>query len=254
MALFSSILQKIDRHDVFITIVDIETISDIESEYIKKNLVEICKGPRIPYLPGTLAKKLLSYLERATDSTRHGATAEFFQTIILRSLGFEQHHCYRNLEENSIKKGFDGLFVKDGEAWEFESKSSYLVSSHNNKHKGTIDKAYKGIKNMLSGNTTNDPWENAINHSVLAKSEETMIKRLIELSEGYQNNIFQKIDESNVILGSTIFTENLEKVEKDLTQIQNYIQSHNAKSETIVIVNLTNIDLFIEVLGEIANG
>lgn len=42
-----------------------------------------------------------------------GAVAEFFIHIFLNDIGLEQECTFKNLEERSIKKGFDGYYSDD---------------------------------------------------------------------------------------------------------------------------------------------
>lgn len=67
----------------------------------------------------------------------------------MRTKGFSQEYCFRNLEENSAKKGFDGLVLEGEKFWLLESKSSQI--GHNNSHRNTVYRAYKGLEKQLSG-------------------------------------------------------------------------------------------------------
>ena len=253
MSLFDNDLKNTNKENIKVLVVDFENFSDEEKLFIKKNLVEICYGKDSSYSPRIVAKKLLKFFSKAAERTKKGAIAEFFQTMIIRNQGFAQNHCYRNLEEGSIKKGFDGLFLKNGSTWIMESKSSYKLTSHRNKHKGTIDKAYNGIDKMLKGESDNDPWENAAKHSKVFGSSKSLVKKLEQLSSDYFDEHYQKIEDTNILIGSTIISVEISGIEKDITSLENYIITHNAQNEIIVALNLSTIELFINLLEEIAN-
>lgn len=241
-------------------VVTMDAISDTDKNYIRENLVAIAKGENSHYSLQTVAKKLKNHLEKLDKSgnpttNRYGLTAEFFQAVIIRNQGFEQKYSYRNLEENSAKKGFDGLFTKDNEIWLLESKSSFSQSVHQNKHKHTINLAYDGLSRMLSGekNNRNDPWENAGNHVSQINSNDPLIERLVKLSENYTSKVYQKISESNVILGSGVIHSNVTMIETDIKSLQNDLIKHQAKNELVVLLTFNTPDLFLELLGEFAN-
>ena len=175
----------------------------------------------------------------------------FFLICILKQSGFEQRFCYKNLEENSAKKGFDGLYKHNSEIWLVESKSSY--TGHNNSHKNTIKKAYDGISNQLSGKTSNDPWENAANHSKVW-GDGSLVKKLESLSMDYVSGNYKLIDECSVILGTTLVKSDRALVEKDKEKIYEYVVDHKALNEKIVAINLLKNDIFLDILRVIKDG
>lgn len=240
--------------NIEIQVIVFDVLSDIDKQYIRENLVEIARGANSTYPLKTIAKKLKKLLDTQSEKNRHGLTAEFFQAVIFRNFGFNQEYAYKNLEENSAKKGFDGLFTdSDGEIWLLESKSAYVERSHKNKHKGTIDRSYKGIKSMISGATSNDPWENALSHSQAVKSDELLIKQLEQLSINYTDDKFTQIDASNIIVGSAVFHENIDEIENDPLFIAKYVNKHQAKNEKISVLTFSKPELFSNFLEELAN-
>lgn len=254
MSLLTNELQDTYKENIQIIVVDIDVIYDVEKEYISQNLVEISKGKGSSYPAKIIAKKLINILERQTENNKVGLPAEFLQTVIIRNQGFEQEHLFINLEENSAKKGFDGLFKKDGKIWILESKSSYTLNQHMNKHKVTIDRAYKGISKSLSGQTSNDPWENAVSHAKSANPSDSLVKKLEQFSIDYVDEKFVKIQDSNLLLGSSVIANDISIIEKDIGSVQNYLQNHVSNQEIVIVMNLKSIDIFMEILEEIANG
>lgn len=232
-----------------ILIKNITELSKKDETYIVENLVEISKGRNSNYDLHTIVVKILQFLEKQTEKTRYGAISEFFVLKALKEEKFEQEYCFRNLEENSIKKGFDGVFLKKNELWLMESKSTKI-----NSHGTNIDKAYNGIKNQIEGNTENDPWENAVNHAKAAESKKDLIEKLTELSKQHTLGKFSELQNSNIILGSTVIKNNIDSSVLDKNKLMKCIENHVSKKEILVSVNLSSEKHFIELLEKIKNN
>ena len=229
-----------------ILIKNITELTKEDETYIVENLVEISKGRNSNYDLYTIVVKILQFLEKQTEKTRYGAISEFFVLKTLKEEKFEQEYCFRNLEENSIKNGFDGVFLKENTFWLMESKSTKTKS-----HKTNIDKAYNGIKNQIEGNTENDPWENAVNHAKAAESKKNLIEKLTELSRQHTLGKFSELQNSNIILGSTVINNNIDSSVVDKEELIKYIDNHVSKKEILVSVNLASERHFIELLEKI---
>lgn len=253
MGILDSSTVSIDKKNIDLIISDIIDLSNDEKEYIKENMVEISQGVDSYYPLKTVAKKISEFMKKQSQNTKNGAISEFFLVCILRNQEFEQEYCYRNLEENSIKKGFDGVFTKNGELWLAESKSSYTEESHNNEHRSTILRAYTGISDQLEGKTSNDPWENAVCHSRLVKSSESLIRKLSELSIDYTEENFSSIKFHNIILGSTIVSERTDLINCDCSRLNECLKDHESSKEFVVLINLKNISLFTNFIEEVLN-
>lgn len=232
-----------------ILIKNITELTKKDETYIVENLVEISKGRNSNYDLHTIVVKILQFLEKQTEKTRYGAISEFFVLKTLKEEKFEQEYCFRNLEENSIKKGFDGVFLKKNELWLMESKSTKI-----NSHGTNIDKAYNGIKNQIEGNTENDPWENAVNHAKAAESKKDLIEKLTELSKQHTLGKFSELQNSNIILGSTVIKNNIDSSVLDKNNLMKCIENHVSKKEILVSVNLSSEKHFIELLEKIKNN
>lgn len=246
---------------VEIVFVDIPRLTSSEKKFIEKNLVEISKGVGCSYSVEKMARKIYSTLgkfDKTTNSViepvdpnrNSGFAAEFFLICILRDNGFEQHFCYRNLEENSPKKGFDGLYIKNGEKWLVESKSTHTSKTH----RTTIKRAYDSINNQLEGRTNNDPWENAASHAGLSRKNRSLVRELENLSEEYMDGNYKLLSDCNLIIGSTVIDQQISGIPSDIQKISEEVGSHKAYNEKIVTMNLDNQHIFIDVMEEIANG
>ncbi len=97
--------------------------------------------------------------ELLKNKAAKGFVAELFMALYFRYINAEQHYKFKNLEESSFKKGFDGYYIIENEEWIAESKSLSVK-----KHDTLINIAEKSLVDMLKGDTKNDPWYNAMNH------------------------------------------------------------------------------------------
>ncbi|MGI5308920.1 hypothetical protein [Rheinheimera sp. WS51] len=180
---------------------------------IDENLVEICEGESATLL-SEAKLTFLDFLSNKDDTTKIGAVAEFFIHLFLRELGYKQEFLFYNLEERSIKKGFDGYFSQGDTQFIVESKSGF-ESSKNISHKVKIKKAYNDIVSTIGGASKksakgqNNPWRNAYNHAshIDVGTKKSIRKNLKELSDLFDQGIYQNIENFNVIPCSTIFLD-----------------------------------------------
>lgn len=56
------------------------------------------------------------------------------------------------------------------------------------------------------------------------------------------------------MLGSSVIANDISIIEKDIGSVQNYLQNHVSNQEIVIVMNLKSIDIFMEILEEIANG
>ena len=96
-----------------LTIIDIENIDDATKAVLDENFVLICEGNSGSEL-STVKTRVKNLFSTKSQEWIMGATAEFFVHLYIRLTGFKQECLFLNLEENSIKKGFDGYYSKDG--------------------------------------------------------------------------------------------------------------------------------------------
>ena len=249
-------VKSLSEDEVEVIVAEIKDLNPSEKEFIKNKLVEISKGRSSSYDPDIIAKKIYDNLFRDDGTLKDsrivsGFAAEFFLICILIDNGFEQQFCYKNLEENSAKKGFDGLYQMNEEIWLVESKSTQEEDSIS--HKTTIKRAYDGITDQLAGKTKNDPWETAANHAGAFKSSDSLINKLEKLSTDYTSRNYKLLSECNLIIGSTIIHKNTSLGVSDSKKIDDYIGGHQVKNEKVVAMNLSEQDLFVEIMKEIAN-
>lgn len=239
-------------NNVFIHIIEIEEFSNDFKNFIDEKLITIYLGSRTIDL--NLAKKKLFYfLDSKSYNTKMGATAEFFIHLYLSENEFKQECLMSNLEEGSIKKGFDGYYSKDNEEWIMESKSGH-ESTVGISHKKKLKEAYNGLKSLLSGGSTNNPWENAYNHVSHrnVNTRETIIKNIERLSDEFDTDIFYNIKNFNIIPTATIFYDS--SITSDKVTIYNDIKELHDEFEfkdlILICISKKSLDLFIDYLEE----
>lgn len=129
----------------YLHLINIEEIDLKLESLIDKSIVAICEGKTDTDL-NTIKKRLIHFLTTKNGNyTEMGAIAEFFTHLYLSEIGFKQECLFFNLEEGSIKKGFDGYYSKANEEWIYESKSG-SINTKNISHRGKIKEAYSDLK------------------------------------------------------------------------------------------------------------
>lgn len=202
--------QKISE-DKKISVITITEITTALKKYIDENIVSICEGATDSEVDD-IKHQYLNFLSTKNTTTKHGSVAEFFVHLYLRSEGYRQEFMFFNLEEGSIKKGFDGVFTKDNQEFIVESKSG-LSSTQKISHALKLREAYNDIRDYVSGKTTkgnNNPWRNAYNHAsqIDINTEKSIRDKFKKLSRLYERKEFKSISDFNIIPCSTIFILN----------------------------------------------
>ena len=244
-------IKKISDH-VELHVIDIEVLTKEIIEQLDKNLVEICEGNS-----GTdiklVKKKFLKFLETKEDKTKIGAVAEFFVHLYLRQCSYKQEFLFFNLEEGSIKKGFDGFFSKSTDQYLVESKSGWHTTIGIS-HKKKIKEAFDDISKVISGTSkksSNNPWKNAYNHAchINVGTEKSIREKIKKISDQFDKNAFNKASEFNIIPCSSIF------IKEDLiTSLSNSIDDGflvelDAKSLKAICITKYSYNSFINYLG-----
>ena len=252
--MFKTRVQSIDSN-IIVHIIDIEHISNGLKLFIDEHFVNICEGDSDSNLE-QVKKIVLNFLSSKDSNTKMGATAEFFLHLYLKSVGYKQECLYLNLEERSIKKGFDGYYsLDDIEEYIMESKSG-SSSTNGISHPSKIKEAYNDLKNSLAGTkSNNNPWKNAYNHAshIDVKTAKNIRKNIKKLSDEFDNNRFHNIKDFNIIPASTIFLDNIWNDEYSKNIINNLKElSENFEFSKLNIICITqqSLKLFKEYLKE----
>lgn len=231
-------------------------ITTEEKDYIRANLIDIASPFNEDVTYQAVAKDLLKFLESKSKSngpgtTEFGAVAEFLLTVICRHLGLEQGHSYRNLEENSIKKGFDGVYLdRANNVWLLESKSTFTQDNRGD----TISIAKNGLKSFVTGQTDNDPWRNAVTHAMAREHRnKSLIKQLKNIEKDYQDEKYMATNEVRAILESTVFTNDINYAGNTVSDLAKKIYTHEFLEEIVLAMNVKDVDVLKDILKELEN-
>ncbi|CCV63894.1 conserved hypothetical protein [Alteracholeplasma palmae J233] len=199
---------------------------------IDENLISISEGDTQYDIEYT-KKRILSFLKSKTKKQRIGSIAEFFMHLFLQQLEFTRECLFSNLEENSLKKGFDGLYTKKKSFWIAESKSS---ETSENLHSDNIKRAVTDLNDKILGRTNNDPFRNAVHHIKAARDNynKGLIKIIRLISVEYSRGEFRTASEYNIIPVSTLYIYNNQTNEDLKKAIVKIVEKYTFK-EIIVI-------------------
>jgi hypothetical protein len=239
-------------NDNTLYIIDIEDIGDNLKACLDNWFVKVCEGNRAITL-NIVKSRVASFLDTKKGSTTEmGAIAEFILHVFLNEQGYEPQFLYTNLEENSIKKGFDGYYFFAAEEWILESKSGSIATAGIS-HKKKVKESYDDLKSKLAGEGSNNPWENAYKHaSQLDVGANSNVRKNIDtLSQQYTRGIFQQIEKSNIIPGATIFLNGIWSATDAATlevEVSALIKELKFNKIVVLCVTKTSLQLFIDYL------
>jgi len=247
-----NIIKKKINDNVNINIITIENMTPEFKLFMDDRLISICKGNRD--IPLALAKqKLFNFLDTKSDNTKMGAIAEFFIHLYVRTIDMKQECLMGNLEEGSIKKGFDGYYSQGDVEWIMESKSGTIDTSTISHH-AKIAEAYRGLKSLLSGGSPNNPWENAYNHASHrdVNPRDTIIKNIDKFSIDFDKGEFYEIENFNIIPSSTIFYNGVMAIDTDeiLEKLEPLVDTFEFQKLEIICISKKSLDLFIDYLED----
>lgn len=254
-----SVRQQDIGDNLVVTVLDIKELNQSLKKYIDEHLVEVCEGV---YSDSTLENvkeniRALFKDKNSKDPSKFsnwemGAVAELFIHLYLKYIGLKQECLFLNLEERSIKKGFDGYYSDDSEQWIMESKSG-SIHSVNATHPKKLNEAITDLANKISGvGSKNNPWRNAFNHASLVDvgSADGVRKYLKQLSIDFLHKKTHHIDEFNIIPCATIYFEEKEFESQDniLSSVSSIINEREKKSH-LICVSHTSVVTFKDYIG-----
>lgn len=258
------IREEYNDDKVSIYVIDIKEISDELRQTMDKFIVSICEGPQETiFTIDDVKEEIRSFIlekrpknDNDTGRNTHtyiGAIAEFFIHLFLNYVGFKQECLYLNLEERSIKKGFDGYYSFDDKTWIVESKSGY-ENSEGSTHTNKLKMGYKQLKEKItsSNSSLNNPWKNALNHAKIVASNQDILKELQVFSRQYiRGEINNNIEDFNLIPCSTIYYMNDWEENKTaiMENVKEILQDLKCKNLKIICINKQFKKLFLEYLG-----
>lgn len=238
------------RDDIVLTIVDIKALDLAMANEIDSYILTICEGESDGDLP-SIKSRFIKFLSTKSKSTKFGAVAEFFIHLYLNKHGFKQEFLFFNLEEGSIKKGFDGIFTRSDAEYIVESKSGSYETS-NISHKEKLIEAYSDLESYMNGNnkkSKNNPWRNAYNHASHAdvNSSKDLRRKIKKLSDLYDANKFGSVGDFNIIPCSTIFVnpDVYVNFSDSLRNDYDFIKEFSGKSVQAICITKHTFDAFI---------
>ena len=229
-------------------------VDDSLSEFIDQHFVSICYGNRNSSLQ-TVKRDIKLYLSGKTQKQKIGAVAEFFAHLYFVNCGYKQECMFKNMEEASAKKGFDGIYSDERGYWVMESKARNY--SKKITHSSIISKAYSDLEDKFSGKShngeLNNPWRNAYNHALHGdiNSSASLKKQFNQLADDYTNCKYRKCSDFNIIPCSTIINDEIRDVVKRnklINQIKKRIVKFQYKRIVCVAVSNRIFDFFLKYL------
>ena len=239
---------------------------DLEDKEQRKLLdsyfVSICEGKDSNSTVDIAKERLIRTFKTKVNDQNWlmGATAELYLHLFMNVLNFNQEFLYTNLEEKSIKKGFDGVYREnENTLWFLESKSG-ADTTQNISHLGKVKEAYIDLVNKFSGKQDdeteqNDPWWNALNHAKAAGSSQDIKVLLKELSDKYVHKIYPDIKEYNIIPCGTIFLispdepEGLFDIKKIRNEVDDYLKDKDYNNLIVICSTQKSYNNFLDYLG-----
>lgn len=237
------------KDNIQISVFDIKTITEELKLFIDENIHQICLGEDGD-LP-TIKLELKERIEGWGDSNKTiGSIAEFFVHLYLKNYGYKQECLFFNLEEKSLKKGFDGLYSIEEEIWFMESKSG-LITTKDISHASKIREAYNDVKKKITTGVDNNPWLNAYNHARIVGTKKNLRDNLKLLSDDFINKRYQHIDNKNIIPCATIFLNGVWSPQNHCEIIQSIkkISILQGKAIHVICITQNSYDMFMQYLG-----
>lgn len=226
-------------------------------------LAFICEGTNDKTKLKRVKEIVSRYLKgKIGDPTKiAGWLAELFCHIYLNQKNYKPAFLFLNLEEqNSMKKGFDGFYIKKNKYYIYESKST-LPTENDKFHYDGLKVACNDIKSKIGGKKLNkqgdpiDPWSNAIHHfkNSSISGSKPILKQLDELKDRFFEDDFLNIEDCNIIPSSTIYLEDkyVEINKKELKEIINKnISYFKAKEIVLLCINKKSFNYIQDYLNE----
>lgn len=236
-------------------LISLEDFDNNLKERIDLSLCEICEGHGSDGL-SRVKSRLIRFLETKSVETSYGAVAELFLHIYIRNMGMKQECMLFNLEENSIKKGFDGLYSKLGEIYLMESKST-LPSTRPADHRSNLKLANSDLSSYIEGSSKkgrNNPWRNAYNHAshIDVSSSKPLREKLRAIADSYDEKKYKDASSFNLIPCSTIYCRSTESdgINSKFIIDSGYIMEFKALSLMAVCVTNSTYDAFMDYLKD----
>ncbi|WP_417350083.1 hypothetical protein [Ferrimonas sp.] len=248
-----TLTEKVLSSGFKLDVIDIKSIDGELELGLNRHLVSICEGNSESELR-LIKLRLKNFLSEKSLNTKMGAIAELIIHLYLMNKGYKQEFLFFNLEEGSIKKGFDGFFSKSSETYIMESKSGSVLSESAD-HKSKLKIAYSDLDGYVSGKSkksTNNPWKNAYNHAshIDVGTKDSIRKKIKELQDMFDLGQFSKIGDFNIIPCSTIYLDGAwdSSLSDDVLSNSNFILDFDGKTVKAICVTKSSMNIFMNYL------
>lgn len=231
----------------------IEYFSDELKDIIRKQLADICYGSakvstgRIMYSYKATVQEFLRRYKNKTEKIKKGLIGELLTHIIIKEM-FEEYRVispYFNLEERSIKKGFDIVLTSK------DTHDLFIIEvKSGGKHKGkksdeTMNDLIGLAKNDLSKRLNDENaslWHNAINgaQSVL-ESTDDLKQAVIEILEDMGDKAVMSYTQSkeiNVFLTGVLFADLSDSISEQNTQAKKKAIERSREFNSVFVLSL----------------
>ncbi len=200
-----------------VTFVTVDEFTTELKEYLRSRLAEICWGPTVhgrKLLKHSYHQTMKSFWSRVSthsDNTQIGMVGELLTHLFLADhrLGFSSVNRLFNLEERSIKKGFDLVLrrEKDDELTFVEVKSSASKPLNSSTQLLALLKTANADICHKLNNPSENLWDNALNHCRSALKGD-LRDRIEEILEDLRDDALDEPSSSdyNVVLSGVGFS------------------------------------------------
>ena len=222
------------------------SLSDLR-KIIDDEFVDIMHADPDTYDLSSTKRELLDFITSKAPKQKYGTVAEFFAHLTLRQMGYTQQCIFKNLEELSMKKGFDGLYALNNDFWLAESKSAFTNATHTAK----IQEAINDLRKKIEDKSSNNPWMNAAHHIFAlqnGKRNESITNRIKKLSSEYQRGICHKLEDYNIIPISTLFIQNTQDFDTIKTWCEDFLKDKSYNKIIFICLDNYVYDEFLEYL------
>ncbi len=231
------------------TICIIEDFSNELKELIRKNLSSIChgisrgeSGKDIYAYKNTLTEFIKRY-ESKTDNTKKGMIGELLAHVLLTDnlAEFKTGSPLFNMEESSIKKGFDIILLNIAAKTLYiaEIKSGHANSdSSKNKNTQLLNMSKTDLNSRLNENNQTI-WHNAINGATVALDSKKNLKDIITtiLESNLRNAQNENSDSNskNVVLVSVLYNSITDKlIFENIVDFKSNLDGENIFNQVII--------------------
>jgi len=214
-------------------LIHIDDLDDTIKDKIRTSLSKICHGisksttDRALYSYKETLKEFIKRYNLKTEDTKKGMIGELLSHIFILDVfpNFKTVSPYFNLEERSIKKGFDLVLYsqESNDIWITEVKSGeqHKNKTSNKTNKVLLDKAKNDLKERLNEDNST-LWENAINGATISLEKYSDMKDAVNHILGdISDSVVKKeqtSDDKNVVLISSLFTSLSDRIVESSVQ------------------------------------